>query len=76
MKDMHKRLLSVFLLLAVAAAAFAGQKAKYVFYLITDGTGVNTVLGAEMMQAELQGQIGRKAFCRPDQIQRRGNSYE
>lgn len=63
MKDMHKRLLSVFLFLAVAAAAFAGQKAKYVFYLITDGTGVNTVLGAEMMQAELQGQIGRKAFC-------------
>jgi alkaline phosphatase len=37
--------------------------AKYVFYFISDGTGVNTVLGAEMYQAELEGRIGRKQLC-------------
>lgn len=34
-------------------------KAKYVFYFITDGTGINTVLGTEMMNAEIKGYIGR-----------------
>ncbi len=37
--------------------------AKYVFYFISDGTGVNTVLGAEMYQAELAGYIGRQKLC-------------
>lgn len=40
-----------------------GKQPKYVFYLITDGTGVNTLLGTEMMQAELQGFIGRVPLC-------------
>lgn len=31
----------------------APKRAKYVFYFITDGTGVNTILGHEMMQHEL-----------------------
>lgn len=39
------------------------KKPKYVFYLITDGTGINTLLGAEMMEAELQGFIGRVPLC-------------
>lgn len=34
-------------------------KPKYVFYFILDGTGINTVLGSEMYQAELNGEIGR-----------------
>lgn len=39
------------------------KKPKYVFYLITDGTGINTLLGAEMMEAEMQGFIGRVPLC-------------
>lgn len=35
------------------------KQPKYVFYLILDGCGVNTVLGQEMYNAELQGTIGR-----------------
>lgn len=34
------------------------QQAKYVFYFIGDGMGVNQVLGAEMYRAELEGRIG------------------
>ena len=34
------------------------QQAKYVFYFIGDGMGVNHVLGTEMYQAELKGEIG------------------
>lgn len=58
-----KRILIITIALAVALVTFAGNKAKYVFYFITDGTGVNTVLGAEMYNAELQGIIGRTPFC-------------
>lgn len=36
-----------------------GQQAKYIFYMIGDGMGLNHVLLAEMYQAELQGEIGR-----------------
>ena len=39
------------------------QQAKYVFYFITDGTGINTVLGTEQMLAELQGRWGRDTLC-------------
>lgn len=42
------------------------KKAKYVFYFITDGTGVNTILGQEMMQYELEngpGKWGRVPLC-------------
>lgn len=51
------------LLLIIAGTASAANKAKYVFYFVTDGTGVNTVLGAEMYQSEKQGTIGRTPFC-------------
>lgn len=39
------------------------QKAKYVFYFIGDGMGVNQVLGTEMFQSELEGNIGIKQLC-------------
>lgn len=42
-----------------SCAESAPKQPKYVFYLILDGCGVNTVNGAEMYQAELQGKIGR-----------------
>ena len=33
------------------------QQAKYVFYFIGDGMGVNQVLGTEMYRSELKGEI-------------------
>ncbi len=41
----------------VALNGFA-QRAKYVFYFIGDGMGMNQVLGTEMYTAELEGCIG------------------
>ncbi len=35
-----------------------GQQAKYIFYFIGDGMGVNQVNGTEMYLAELEGRIG------------------
>ena len=49
------------LMLAVLMLAISysfAQKAKYVFYFIGDGMGVNQVEGTELYQAELQGRIG------------------
>ena len=34
------------------------QQAKYVFYFIGDGMGVNQVLGTELYRGELEGKIG------------------
>ncbi|MBQ0057660.1 MAG: alkaline phosphatase [Bacteroidales bacterium] len=58
---------------ATAVLAFTGftscaqqeqpQKAKYVFYFITDGTGVNTVQGTEYYLSQKQGVIGRTPLC-------------
>ena len=36
------------------------QQAKYVFYFIGDGMGVNQVLGTELYRGELEGKIGIK----------------
>ena len=36
----------------------SAQQAKYVFYFIGDGMGVNQVLGTEMYLSELKGEIG------------------
>lgn len=47
----------------IAESHAENKKPKYVFYLITDGTGINTLLGAEMMEAEMQGFIGRVPLC-------------
>lgn len=37
-------------------------RAKYVFYFIGDGMGVNQVIGTEMYLAELEGRIGTKSL--------------
>ena len=47
----------LFVLISVAAN---GQQAKYVFYFIGDGMGVNQVNGTEMYLAEQEGRIGVK----------------
>ena len=38
------------------------EVAKYVFYFIGDGMGVNQVNGTEMYMAELEGRIGAKSL--------------
>lgn len=35
------------------------KQPKYVFYFISDGTGINAVLGTEIMNAEMKGRWGR-----------------
>lgn len=45
-----------FILLAISYSF--GQQAKYVFYFIGDGMGVNQVQGTELFQGELQNKIG------------------
>ena len=50
-------LLLSFLLLVLSGYA---QQAKYVFYFIGDGMGVNQVNGTEMYLAEQEGRIGVK----------------
>ena len=39
------------------------QQAKYVFYFIGDGMGVNQVQGTELFQGELKGEIGISPLC-------------
>ena len=54
----------LFVLISVAAN---GQQAKYVFYFIGDGMGVNQVNGTEMYQAELQtGASALNLYCSPN----------
>lgn len=48
-------LLLSFLLLVLSGYA---QQAKYVFYFIGDGIGVNQVQGTELYRGELEGKIG------------------
>ncbi|MCD8031303.1 MAG: alkaline phosphatase [Bacteroides sp.] len=52
-----KRLIHVLLFFLLVQVVY-GQQAKYVFYFIGDGMGVNQVNGAEMYQGELDGRIG------------------
>ena len=53
-----KRFSFILSLLLVSALTLQAQQAKYVFYFIGDGMGVNHVLGTEMYQSELKGEIG------------------
>lgn len=51
--------LSFMLAFFVLAISYSyAQQAKYVFYFIGDGMGVNQVQGTELFQAELQNRIG------------------
>ena len=52
-----KRYFNLFLLLCIAMAGYA-QQAKYVFYFIGDGMGLNQVNMTEMYLAEMEGKIG------------------
>lgn len=57
-----KRLTYLMLFLLVALAAKA-QQAKYVFYFIGDGMGLNQVNTTEMYLGEQQGRIGTEPLC-------------
>ena len=62
---MKKRIFSMLSILLVALAALAEGKAKYVFYFIGDGMGVNQVNAAETYLGALEGRIGIKELCFP-----------
>ena len=53
-----KRFISALTFIVVSILFVQAQQAKYVFYFIGDGMGVNQVLGTEMYQSELKGEIG------------------
>ena len=57
-----KYFLSILLLFAFSANTWA-ERAKYVFYFIGDGMGVNQVNGTETYLAALEGRIGIKPLC-------------
>ena len=57
-----KRTFNVLIFLLLACAVFAQGKAKYVFYFIGDGMGVNQVNGTEMYLAEKNGKIGAESL--------------
>lgn len=60
---MTKRFLSTLSILLIALLGFAEGKAKYVFYFIGDGMGVNQVNAAETYLGALEGRIGIKELC-------------
>jgi len=53
-----KRISFIFSFLFLIACSIQAQQAKYVFYFIGDGMGVNQVQGTEMYLSELKGEIG------------------
>lgn len=57
-----KKTLYLFILLCLPLSIFAGGKAKYVFFFIGDGMGVDHVNGTEMYLAEKEGIIGTEAL--------------
>ena len=52
-------------LLLMALSAIADGRAKYVFYFIGDGMGVNQVNAAETYLGAMEGRIGIKDLCFP-----------
>ncbi|MDR1004137.1 MAG: alkaline phosphatase [Prevotellaceae bacterium] len=56
-----KRFTYLFVLLLLTAATYA-QQAKYVFYFIGDGMGVNQVNATEMYLAACEGRIGTESL--------------
>ena len=53
----------LFALLLLSCNWSFAQQAKYVFYFIGDGMGVNQVQGTELFQGELKGEIGISPLC-------------
>lgn len=60
---MTKRFFPTLSILLIALVGFAEGKAKYVFYFIGDGMGVNQVNAAETYLGALEGRIGIKELC-------------
>ena len=58
-----KRFLLTLSLLSLAFVVFAEGKAKYVFFFIGDGMGVNQVNAAETYRGSLEGRIGITPMC-------------
>ena len=58
-----KRFLSTLCLTVLTLVAMAQPRAKYVFYFIGDGMGVNQVNAAETFLAAREGRIGMKPLC-------------
>ena len=56
MKQVIRRHVAVLLVIFLVSTVWA-QQAKYVFYFIGDGMGVNQVNGAEMYLAEQDGSM-------------------
>lgn len=57
-----KRFINALFFVLIACAVFGQGKAKYVFYFIGDGMGVNQVNGTEMYLAAQEGRIGTKSL--------------
>lgn len=53
----------VYTLFFVLISVVANGQAKYVFYFIGDGMGVNQVNGTEMYQAEIQMVVLESSLC-------------
>ena len=62
---MRNRLSIILLMFLLALTLSAQGKAKYVFYFIGDGMGVNQVNAAETYLGALQGRIGIQPLCFP-----------
>ena len=62
---MRNRLSIILLMFLFALTLSAQGKAKYVFYFIGDGMGVNQVNAAETYLGALQGRIGIEPLCFP-----------
>lgn len=60
---MLRKTTSLLFLLFVALSSVAQNRAKYVFYFIGDGTGVNQVNGTQTYLAALEGRIGITPLC-------------
>ena len=53
-----KKISFILIALLTCIVSMQAQQAKYVFYFIGDGMGVNHVQGTEMYRSELKGEIG------------------
>lgn len=62
---MKKKFFLISSILFLALTISAQNKAKYVFYFIGDGMGVNQVNAAETYLGALEGRIGIKELCFP-----------
>ena len=62
---MKYRFITLLSLFVWTLAAMADGKAKYVFFFIGDGMGVNQVNATETYLGALEGRIGIKEMCFP-----------